>query len=1113
MRKRHKILLAGVACAGLTLFLVVAAVLSAHLLANRQIVKAFLVRQAAKSAGARLDYDRLDLNFYPLPHLKASNLKLHRNRDLSIKAQSLSIYPRLLPLIKGKIRIRRLYLAVPDIKMHRIDAPSDPPPQHVAARDAMIADQLRALMAGIFAFAAAVDSDTQWEISQGMLTLSTTGKPDFRINGVDAHGAKVNDILSINLDCRFDVAGELTFQVSVDPGIHQADGEITISDLNVRRLLQSAALPGDITTSDTAASATISFHVHATDSVQGRFDLNVPAMTVRRQGLQLALDQAAVAGSFQYANRNVSISVETLRARDPQINLTAKAAISPEPASGGLRLEIHAAATQLDVGIANTVTRAIAGDLKPIQTAFDVAREGQLADATYFAGFGVDDTGWHLTGMRASGHLSQGLVTIPGINADIERLDGDVVFENQHVNFKNVSGHFKGVTFKKLVAAIDWEATPALSIATPEAKVDTAALHTWLTTFKALSGTKKYLESINGVAELSNLTISGPLTKPAAWAYAITGTPKDLRINSPLFPFELKSSGGEINYIPGDERAKDVTLDFLDASLVVSYQSRGLVDPESVNVHIDGSLGEDATAWLGEMVSIPDHLSIKAPIEVDNAHVSWNSNQTIAFAGGVKTAGGVTLFTDLTHSPKGWHIRELRFSDGRSRVDASARLSAPAIDLTFSGNIEKQTADRLLRDNRSLRGRLEGDFRIKFDVHAPLNTTFDGRLSGDGLLLHRLISEPIEVRRFALDGSGSQLSISSSQVHLLNSRMNIDGVLSRGIAGLTFDLNVHADRVDDALIHVLTTSGKSETKPTGKPDSPLYATVQGDIHLITDEFTFDTYTWSPVEADIHLEGNRFKAVVNKANLCGISTTGVIQYSPRGLAFTIAPKANSADLQKTYYCLWNLPVKADATYELSGTIKLPTTRQNPLTLLSGNLEYLSTNGNIMYTNTLIKIIHYLNASGLFSGGKDGLAYKTAKISAEIGGGDLRLNEILIDGQAMKITGQGRIELESAAADITLLVAPLRRVGRVVDLIPGMNLLTGGSLISFPLHVEGPLKDLKIAPLPPAAVGKGVLNAMKRILKAPSKMIEGSADWVSEETSKTVPAETEPEQRSP
>jgi len=1113
MRKRHKILLVGVAAAGLILFLVLTAIVSAHLLTNREIVKAFLVKQAAKSAGARLDYDRLSLNFYPLPHLKASNLTLRRNQELSIEAQSLFIYPRLMPLVKGKIRIRQLFLMAPDIKMHRMDTPSDPSPQHVAPGERMVANQLRALTAGIFAFAAALDAETQWDIEEGTLTLSTTGKPDFRITGVDVHGAKVNDVLSISLDCRSDVAGELSFQVSVDPGIHQADGEITIADVNVRRLLPSAALPGGIKTSDTAASVHISFHVRATDSVHGRFDLNVPMMTVRRQTLHLTLNQASVAGAFEFANGNVSISVDALRAREPDISLTAKAAVTPDQTSGGLAVEIHAAAAHLNVGVAKSAAHAIAGDLKPIQTVFNVARQGQLVDAAYVAGFTVDDTGWHLTGMSASGHLSQGLVTIPGINADIEHFDGDVVFENQRVDFKSVSGHFKGVRFKQLAASIDWEATPALAIATPAATVDMATLHAWLITFNAIAGTKKYLESVSGVAALSKLAISGPLTKPEKWAYTIAGTPRDIRLNSPRFPFDITASGGEITYIPGNEHVDNVTLEFLDASLVASCQFKGIIDPESIDARIDGSLGADAANWLGTILSIPEHLFINAPININSAHVTWDNTQTIAFTGGVKTAGGVTLFTDSTHSPKGWHIRDLKFSDGRSRLNASARWSATTIDLTFSGNIEKQTVDRLLRDNRSLRGRIEGDFRTTIDVRAPLNATFDGWLSGEGLHIHRLISEPIEVRQFSFDGSGSQLSISSSQVHICNSRMNIDGGVSRGIAGLTFDLNVHADRVDDALIHVLKTAGRSETQPTGKPDAPLNAIVQGDIHLITDAFTFDTYTWSPVKADIHLGGDRFKAVVNKANLCGISTTGVIQYSPGGLAFTITPEAKNADLQKTYHCLWDLPVKADATYELSGAIKLPTTRHNPLTLLSGNLEYLSTDGNIMYSNTLIQIIHYLNASGLFSGGKDGIAYKTAKVSAEIGAGELRFNEILIDGQAMKITGQGRIELQSAAADITLLVAPLQRVGRFVDLIPGMNFLTGGSLISIPLHVEGPLKDLKIAPLPPAAVGKGVLNAMKRILKAPSKMIEGSADWVSEESSKTVPTGTEPEQRSP
>jgi hypothetical protein len=78
---------------------------------------------------------------------------------------------------------------------------------------------------------------------------------------------------------------------------------------------------------------------------------------------------------------------------------------------------------------------------------------------------------------------------------------------------------------------------------------------------------------------------------------------------------------------------------------------------------------------------------------------------------------------------------------------------------------------------------------------------------------------------------------------------------------------------------------------------------------------------------------------------------------------------------------------------------------------------------------------------------------------------------------------------------------------------MDYLTGGSLISIPLHVEGPIKDLKVVPMPPAAVGRGILNAMERILKAPSKMVEGSAEWVSRESNGTEPAEAETIQQHP
>ena len=158
----------------------------------------------------------------------------------------------------------------------------------------------------------------------------------------------------------------------------------------------------------------------------------------------------------------------------PALDLTAAASIRPVDAAGKSVIEVRAAASRLDVAVADTVTRAIAGDLDAIRTAFSVAREGQLTDATYFAGFDIDETGWHLNKMKAAGHLSRGLVTIPGIDADLERMDGDVIYEDKHVAFKNVSGHFKGATFEKLDATIDWEKESTLTISSPSVMVDSA---------------------------------------------------------------------------------------------------------------------------------------------------------------------------------------------------------------------------------------------------------------------------------------------------------------------------------------------------------------------------------------------------------------------------------------------------------------------------------------------------------------------------------------------------------------------------------------------------------------------------------------------------------------
>jgi hypothetical protein len=323
-----------------------------------------------------------------------------------------------------------------------------------------------------------------------------------------------NGDLSLNLQCRSDLTGNLNASAKADIEAMQASGQISFTDINVRPLLFYASLPGGITTEDTQATVNATFTVAGPKRSSSRFDLRFPSLTVMRSDLKLDLDTVAVSGSVDYADKSLSVSIDTLESAQPALELSAAASLRPTDDPGKSVIEVNAATGELDVAVAGTVTRAIAGDLDGIRTAFSVAREGHLTDATYFAGFDVGRIRMALKKMKAAGHLSRGLVTIPGIEADLERMDGDVIYEDQHVAFKNVSGHFKGATFQATGCRHRLGKQSTLMISCPSVAVDAAPMYTWLTGFKDLEWVKNYIEPSTGKATLSRLEISGPLTKP-----------------------------------------------------------------------------------------------------------------------------------------------------------------------------------------------------------------------------------------------------------------------------------------------------------------------------------------------------------------------------------------------------------------------------------------------------------------------------------------------------------------------------------------------------------------------------------------------------------------------
>jgi hypothetical protein len=74
------------------------------------------------------------------------------------------------------------------------------------------------------------------------------------------------------------------------------------------------------------------------------------------------------------------------------------------------------------------------------------------------------------------------------------------------------------------------------------------------------------------------------------------------------------------------------------------------------------------------------------------------------------------------------------------------------------------------------------------------------------------------------------------------------------------------------------------------------------------------------------------------------------------------------------------------------------------------------------------------------------------------------------------------------NLIILVAPFKTVDRIVKVLPLLKHVLGGKLISIPFRAKGDIADPEVIPLPPTAIGSGVLGILERTLKLPITIMQ-------------------------
>jgi uncharacterized protein YhdP len=351
------------------------------------------------------------------------------------------------------------------------------------------------------------------------------------------------------------------------------------------------------------------------------------------------------------------------------------------------------------------------------------------------------------------------------------------------------------------------------------------------------------------------------------------------------------------------------------------------------------------------------------------------------------------------------------------------------------------------------------------------------------------------VNDLSLKTINDHLQVESARLSWAGTPFELKGHVHLSAHEPDVDMELYSQAIDlDKLLQARDTYRKKNPDPTG--DKDWTNPIRGVLKLKTEHLTYKGFTWNPLQADITFNERSADVALKNARLCTMSTPGALKISPGEISVHVKPAVRKQKLKSLISCLLDKAANVEGNFNLDGELTAKGQNEQLIQSIEGHIELDATEGRIYagrFYSVLIDITNLIQFTEMFKGkmpdlSAEGFGYHSIQIKGDVQKSVLNLNEMIVDGMSMGIVCHGYVDYFNKKMDITALVAPLKTVDFIVNYLPGVNYILGGSLISIPVRISGDLNNPQVTPVSPTAVGSGLLGIMKRTLHLPVKIIE-------------------------
>jgi len=420
MSTRRRIIGWLIGITGFLLVLLIIGAVFAPKLIKLETVKEYLVQSLAEEISGSINYQQIELSWFPRPRAVVHGITFSLADDVEGKMTALHVYPKIVPLLWGSVELSRLS-AIDPVYNIRISEPllQDSSGQRNFAFSKVLVDFQNLL----YEFPGFTLTGLDAKIMNGSLNIFEGDQRVFGFHDLQAAYRRPTNKTNFELTCKSTLWNAISVSGWLDTEKFNGRGNIRFAEFRPHALSNYFFPDSALKISETMTNLTIDFELKGTDGLEANLQGSVPLLKITNGDRKLEIKDLLIDSTVRITGNDTRVSLEKLTLLNPRISVTGEMIFDPKKSWVSIDLQ----GQDFDLASVRKTALEIGEGSDTVQTVFDIIRGGQVPLVTFNTkGQSLEDL-TAFDNMVIRGEIHDGNIFIPGIDLNLKRVAGTVV--------------------------------------------------------------------------------------------------------------------------------------------------------------------------------------------------------------------------------------------------------------------------------------------------------------------------------------------------------------------------------------------------------------------------------------------------------------------------------------------------------------------------------------------------------------------------------------------------------------------------------------------------------------------------------------------------------------